>query len=69
MRVYEERMAIQGAAKRAEAVAARTEAAAAQVREDRVAIEAAAASVSEAGPSTVNNITNYIDNSARAASE
>jgi len=41
-----------------EAAADRTEAAAAQVAEDRVAIEAAAASSSGAGPSHItNNIT------------
>ena len=64
MRMYEQHMATEGAAKRAEAAAA-------QVREDRVAIEAAADRTeaaadraSEAGPSTVNyNTTNNIDNS------
>tara|TARA_B110000444_G_scaffold111909_1_gene105580 strand:+ start:794 stop:1348 length:555 start_codon:yes stop_codon:yes gene_type:complete len=69
MRMYEQHMAMQGEAKRmeaaadrTEAAADRTEAAAAQVGKDRVAIEAAADRASEAGPSTVNNITN-IDNS------
>ena len=63
MRIYEERMAVEGAAKRAEAAADRTEAAVAQVGEDRVAIEAAVDRASEAEQSTVNNITNNIDNS------
>jgi hypothetical protein len=69
MRDYEHRMAIQGAAARAEAAADRVEAAAAQVcgrtvwpsRRLPTGAEAAASAASDAGPSTVNNYINTMN--------